>query len=222
VNKARPAKPAPVENSQNKKAPAVSSYIRKKKMRIENKEIPVISIDNPPAVIQEEKKEKKVEPESKNSKFSDLPQVYQTKFEGVEPLDYYLKNNPGETKEDFEKMKLMYKKEVGIDRLAKDDQNSVLNMLKEFYEEKIEQYNLCACQYCTMLNLPFLVRKDITDPEEMNSLTSKHGEYCTKHFQETMANKKTNEHKELYNIFFKKVYLGEVKCKNITGLPPEF
>lgn len=191
-------------------------------MRIENKEL-LICIDNPPsAPVQEEKKEKKAEGESKTSKYSDLPQVYQTKFEGVEPLDYYLKNNPRKKKEDFEKMKLMYKKEVGIDRLAKDDQNSVLNMLKEFYEEKTEQYNLCTCQYCTMLNLPFLVRKDITDPEELNSLSQKHGEYCTKHFQETMANRKLNEHKDLYNIFFKKVYLGEVKCKNVTGLPPEF
>jgi len=212
--KSKVTKPMQVDNSMNKKAAPNSSYIRKKKMRIENKEVTVISIDNPPPAVQAQ--EKKMEIETKD-KSTDSILYYQTKYDNVEPMDYYLRNNPGKNRDDFERLRQVYKKETEGEKLSKDDQKSVLDMLKEFYEEKAEQYNLCTCQYCNMLNLPFLVRKDINENEELQTLSQKHGEYCNKHFADFLTKKDSEPPKDLYNIFFKKVYLGEVKCKNTTG-----
>ena len=90
-------------------------------------------------------------------------------------------------------------------------------MLGEFYEEKAEQYNICTCQHCSYLTLPFLIKKDVEDAKEIQNLQQKHAEYYSKHFPEAAQAMSSNQPKECSNIFYKRVFLGEVKCKWTTG-----
>jgi len=145
---------------------------------------------------------------------SNNQKYYKTSYGDVDPIDYFLANNPGKVYEDALKQKLNNKKSPDNCELTEEDQESIVNMLKDFYEEKSDQYYLCSCPHCSCLTLPFLVRKDIEDLKEIETLQQKHYDYYKKHLPETF-NQQANQPRNLHinNIFFKKVYLGEVKCK---------
>lgn len=191
--------------------PTSSHEFKRKKVRLGlNKESVVLTNDNQGAT------DRKNNIDPNNQQNGQI--YYKTSYGDVDPLDYFFENNPGKVYEDALKIKLNPKKSPDNCELTEEDQESLVGMLKEFYEEKSEQYNLCTCAYCSCLTLPFLVRKDIEDPAELASLQVKHLEYYKKHLPETQ-NQQGNQPRDVHinNIFFKKVYLGEVKCKWIVN-----
>lgn len=181
-----------------------------KKRKLDDQEAVIISVENNNLADK-----KAPELEVKN-RYAGRDRVYKTYFSDVDPIEYFIANNPGKVYEDVLKLKLNNKKSPENNDLNEEDQETIVSMLKEFYEEKSEQYNLCTCQYCSHMTLPFMIKKDVTDPKEIQELQQKHSEYYSKHFPESNTNQTGSQIKEQNNIFYKKVQLGEIKCKWIV------
>ncbi len=95
-----------------------------------------------------------------------------------------------------------------------EDEKVLENVIEQYYIKYSSTHSICDCESCKKLLLPFMIARD-TNYTELPGIFAQHESYYLKCQSELDSNESKSAHSKskLNNVYFKNIFLGEVKFK---------